>query len=1736
VTSISWSPNAARLSAVGSDKIVQLFDEHGDKQDRFSTKPADKGQRAYMVKAIEFSPDSTKLAIGQSDNIVFVYKLGADWKDKKSICNKFAQTSSVTCLCWPSKHPNELVFGLAEGRVKVGQLKSNKAATLYQTEAFVVSICAGPDGNSVISGHLDGSIYRFAFETDTSGPISTKFASVPTCVPYALGWGWAGIMAAGTDNTVRFWDPEGRDSRAFDYSSDPKMKEFTVCAFNPSGESVVVGNFNRFIVYAWHAKQREWVEAAQKEVPNLYTVTALGWRADGSRLIIGSLCGGIDMFDACIRRCRYRGTYEFTYISLSQVIVKSLSTGARIVLKSNVGFEIKKINIFQERFLVAHTSESVLLGDLSSCKLSEIPWHCTGKEKFFFDNPSVCMIFKAGELTLVEYGCNEILSCARTEHMSPHLISVRIGDGIEEQEQSEVKVIAYLLDAMSIRVSDLVTGQTLASVFHDTKIDWLELNPSRANRLLFRDKRRQLYLYDVEQQTRVTLLNYCNYVQWVPDSDVVVAQNRSQLCVWYSISAPDRVTLHEIKGDIEEIERSNGRTCVIVDEGVSMVEYELDEALISFGSCLERGQHAKAVYLLEELPLTLETEAMWRSLADVSMNNFNLPVAERCYAVLGDVAKSRFLHKVNRIAQERAAEVGGDGTRYFLVQAKIAMLSKQFQRAEAILLDHGELDDAMEMYQELHKYDEAIRLAERNGHPNVVQLKNHYLQWLLSTQQEEKAGELQEVAGEYVKAIELYLKGGMAAKAATVVSRNNANYSQEVLQKVVAALQAGGMHDKAGELYERMGQVQPAMEAFRRGHAYRQAVELAKQHQPALVVQLEEEWGDWLVSQKQVDAAINHYIEAGCSTKAIDAAMSARQWNKAEQLLESTSTDPHLAIPFYEKLAQHYATSRQFEQAERAFIKSHRPQKAVQMYIEFGQYEKAHKVAKAHISANERTELYISLAQNLEGQAKLNDAENLYIIVNEFDLAINMYKKREEYEQMLRLVSKYRKELLNDTYKHIAEQYEMKGNLKKAEQYYVEAKMWTSAMGMYRQLEKWDDAKRVAKMHGGKAAFEKVVLAQAHETSKEHGAEAGAQLLAKHGLVEIAIDYAIEHNNFTHAFELANHSAKHKLPDIHLKKALQLEDDEQFKLAEEEFIKAGKAKEAIDMFVHQRDWVSAMRVAEAHDRDSIKDVMIHQAKDLADQNNLEGAENIFIQARKPELAVQMYSSKRMVNDAIRVCKKHCPHMLADIVDSHGVGGAGPGEGASQSLDEILDAAKIYEETGNFSRAIDTYLSVNDSQTTDPDRLEEIWENAVRLAMKHSHERYNEVVMIVANKLQQIQRFEAAAELYESVEKPREAIHCYLQGESWSKAKVLAQQQVPDMVRAVEEKYKSHLMNQGDGEELIRRTGDVDSALDMYARNGDWEKCLSLAEKNAPKMLPHYLIQHCKILATQGEVLEACRKLVQYNPPKESQNFQLYKVVANDLLTSEQIEAPKMLREMLLKLLSSGMGSVSIPKQLMDDRSAPATEFHRAALVAHYQSLRNVLKERQGGMELCWKISVALCRYCTEFPVDRAFYQAGMDCKDFGNINMAFFFLNRYLDIADAIDDPENAQIDGSDFMDTDIPSPYDLDLPETHYSTESQVEDIRDWVLGWSMDANVQQKMDSRSCDNCKADIYEANLTCPKCGHKHEPCAVTGYPVVKRNRVECSSCGVSANRDDWNTYLRFFKTCPWCDVPQNAKY
>lgn len=105
---------------MGADKLVHVFDESGERKDKFKTKAADPSStQNYVVRSMVFSPDSTKLALAQSDNIVFVYRLGLDWGEKKSICNKFQQSASVTAMIWPKGRDSELVFATADGKASI---------------------------------------------------------------------------------------------------------------------------------------------------------------------------------------------------------------------------------------------------------------------------------------------------------------------------------------------------------------------------------------------------------------------------------------------------------------------------------------------------------------------------------------------------------------------------------------------------------------------------------------------------------------------------------------------------------------------------------------------------------------------------------------------------------------------------------------------------------------------------------------------------------------------------------------------------------------------------------------------------------------------------------------------------------------------------------------------------------------------------------------------------------------------------------------------------------------------------------------------------------------------------------------------------------------------------------------------------------------------------------------------------------------------------------------------------------------------------------------------------------------------------------------------------------------------------------------------------------------------------------------------------------------------------------
>jgi intraflagellar transport protein 172 len=176
-----------------------------------------------------------------------------------------------------------------------------------------------------------------------------------------------------------------------------------------------------------------------------------------------------------------------------------------------------------------------------------------------------------------------------------------------------------------------------------------------------------------------------------------------------------------------------------------------------------------------------------------------------------------------------------------------------------------------------------------------------------------------------------------------------------------------------------------------------------------------------------------------------------------------------------------------------------------------------------------------------------------------------------------------------------------------------------------------------------------------------------------------------------------------------------------------------------------------------------------------------------------------------------------------------------------------------------------------------------------------------------------------------------------------------------------------------------------------------------------------------------------------------------------------------------------------------------------------------------------KLCASLLRYTKEIRADKAYFDAGSACRKATLNDSAFIYFNRYIDLYDAIDDPDNAGgIDNTEFENTDIPSPFEIPLPEKNIISPEERDLIRDWVLEINMDGSVGQSLPTRRCDQCGSDTYECSLTCNSCQTQWEPCIITGLPLVKSNAVHCKICNKGAIREHWNDYISATMHCPWC--------
>ena len=250
---------------------------------------------------------------------------------------------------------------------------------------------------------------------------------------------------------------------------------------------------------------------------------------------------------------------------------------------------------------------------------------------------------------------------------------------------------------------------------------------------------------------------------------------------------------------------------------------------------------------------------------------------------------------------------------------------------------------------------------------------------------------------------------------------------------------------------------------------------------------------------------------------------------------------------------------------------------------------------------------------------------------------------------------------------------------------------------------------------------------------------------------------------------------------------------------------------------------------------------------------------------------------------------------------------------------------------------------------------------------------------------------------------------------------------------------------------------------------------------------------------------------------------VYKTIAQDVLATVNDVELSILREMLQKLVKN-------LEALVGDKNSPIlVEFHQYLMVTHLLLLKGECV-RNNLHSVNAKLCTSLLRYCKDIRADKAFLDAGDANRKVNQNEMAFIFFNRYIDLWDAIQDPDGNMIqENTDFEGTDIPVPYEIPLPEKNLLSESERDQIRDWVLQINMDGGLGNTLPTRVCECCNHEIYEASLICPHCKTTWDPCIITGYPLVKSHSIHCKFCNMGATRDAWNEFIGVTMHCPWCN-------
>ena len=119
------------------------------------------------------------------------------------------------------------------------------------------------------------------------------------------------------------------------------------------------------------------------------------------------------------------------------------------------------------------------------------------------------------------------------------------------------------------------------------------------------------------------------------------------------------------------------------------------------------------------------------------------------------------------------------------------------------------------------------------------------------------------------------------------------------------------------------------------------------------------------------------------------------------------------------------------------------------------------------------------------------------------------------------------------------------------------------------------------------------------------------------------------------------------------------------------------------------------------------------------------------------------------------------------------------------------------------------------------------------------------------------------------------------------------------MRWAEEQHAAALAAVGDAGALMQQ-GNVSAGIEVLAQQGQWNKVHELAKEQGGEAAMAYALKHAKYCCQSGDFVGGCAALAQNGFPAQAAHYEMYRLLAREVLSSRSTDGLEHLKGMLTR--------------------------------------------------------------------------------------------------------------------------------------------------------------------------------------------------------------------------------------------